>query len=317
MGYFLTGWRLRAFIASIILAAAGYLAVSLWAGWNEVLAAFIRIGILGTVLILSLSLVNYGLRFVRWQLYLRKLGHTVPGLASARIYLSGFALTTTPGKAGEAFRGILLKRRGISYPATFAAFISERLSDLVAVVLLALLGLAEYPQARGMVIIAVIGVVLFLTVLSNRTMLDRLANISQRKPGPLGDLLTALTRTLKNARRCHTPVLLLLATLISLVAWGAEAVAFYLALGWMNLGISLAFASFTYALSMLAGALSFMPGGLGGAEAVMVSLLMLKGTPAPEAIAATVFIRLTTLWFAVVIGMIALYFSQPEPKEVE
>ncbi len=53
-------------------------------------------------------------------------------------------------------------------------------------------------------------------------------------------------------------------------------------------------------------ALSFMPGGLGGAEAVMVALLMWKGVPSADAIAATVLIRLTTLWFAVGIGAVCM-----------
>lgn len=42
----------------------------------------------------------------------------------------------------------------------------------------------------------------------------------------------------------------------------------------------------------------------------MVSLLVLKGMTMPAAIAATVFIRLATLWFAVVIGLVALIRSR-------
>lgn len=43
-------------------------------------------------------------------------------------------------KAGELLRGIFLKTRGMPYKQSTAAFLSERLSDLVAVVLLAMLG---------------------------------------------------------------------------------------------------------------------------------------------------------------------------------
>jgi uncharacterized protein (TIRG00374 family) len=63
---------------------------------------------------------------------------------------------------------------------------------------------------------------------------------------------------------------------------------------------------FVYALAMLAGAVSFMPGGLGGAEAVMVGLLVWKGMDGADAVAATVLIRLATLWFAVAIGAVML-----------
>ena len=42
----------------------------------------------------------------------------------------------------------------------------------------------------------------------------------------------------------------------------------------------------------------------------MISLLVLKGMSTPDAIAATVFIRLATLWFAVLIGLVALIKSR-------
>lgn len=317
---YLGGWRLKALILSIVAATAGYLAFSLWGGWQDVVAAFVLIGISGTAIALAMSLVNYGLRFVRWQMYLAQLGHHVKWMPSLRIYLSGFALTTTPGKAGEAFRGVLLKQRNVPFPATFAAFVSERLSDLVAVVLLTLLGLSQYPQARGIVLAGVVGIVVVLICLSSQTLLDRLHAWSSERGGKLMAFIAHTTNMLADARRCHSPGLLAMATLISVVAWGAEALAFYWVLNWLGADISLTFAVFVYSLSMLAGALSFLPGGLGGAEAVMISLLVLKGMATPAAVAATVFIRLATLWFAVVIGLVALIKSRhgenPEARAI-
>ena len=43
-----------------------------------------------------------------------------------------------------------------------------------------------------------------------------------------------------------------------------------------------------------------------GTEAVMVGLLLANGIPQGDAIAATLVIRLATLWFAVAIGALAL-----------
>jgi len=310
VGTGIDGWRLKALILSIIVATVGYLAFSLWGGWQEVVAAFVRIGWLGTAIALALSLVNYALRFGRWQLYLAHLGYRVPPLASARIYLSGFALTTTPGKAGEAFRGVLLRHHGMPFAAAFAAFVSERLSDLVAILLLTLVGLSQYPKAHGMVMLAAAAIGVALVCLSSRRVLDGIKRWASHRHGKLMGMLVHTTDMLLDARRCHSPAVLTAATLISVVAWGAEALAFYWVLDWLGADISLSFAVFVYALSMLAGALSFMPGGLGGAEAVMVSLLIFKGMPMPNAVAATVFIRLATLWFAVFIGLVALYRSR-------
>ena len=57
---------------------------------------------------------------------------------------------------------------------------------------------------------------------------------------------------------------------------------------------------------MLIGAISFLPGGLGGAEVTMTALLMLNGMDNGAAVAATLLIRLTTLWFAVVLGLLVM-----------
>jgi uncharacterized membrane protein YbhN (UPF0104 family) len=46
-----------------------------------------------------------------------------------------------------------------------------------------------------------------------------------------------------------------------------------------------------------------VPGGLGGTEAVMIGVLLWQQVPMELAVAATLLIRMTTLWFAVVIGM--------------
>ena len=112
----LSNWHYRAVLWSVLLAAIGYLGFALWSGWRDVASAVGKVGVLGVGIALSLSLVNYGLRFIRWQAYLRAMDHPVPWWPSLKIYLAGFALTTTPGKAGEALRGVLLRRWGDSLP---------------------------------------------------------------------------------------------------------------------------------------------------------------------------------------------------------
>ncbi|RMM28344.1 putative integral membrane protein [Pseudomonas syringae pv. pisi] len=302
----LSGWRYRAVILSIVFSAMGYMGFSLWGGWQAVSAATGKVGLLGIGVALLMSAINYALRFVRWQLYLSVLGHPLAWRKSLRIYLAGFALTTTPGKAGEALRGVLLRPLGVPYPQSFAAFVSERLSDLLAIVLLTLFGLSWYPQAQPMILLGLALVLTGSLVLSRRHLLERLQVSLSTKNTRVSSLWQQLFNVLLAARQCLHGNVLLTASLLSLLAWSAEALAFYWMLGWMGAQIPLTFAVFTYALAMLAGALSFMPGGLGSAEAVMVGLLMFKGMPGADAIAATLLIRLATLWFAVAIGAVML-----------
>jgi uncharacterized protein (TIRG00374 family) len=57
---------------------------------------------------------------------------------------------------------------------------------------------------------------------------------------------------------------------------------------------------------LLAGALPFLPGGLGGVELAMVALLVATGVSAETALTATVVFRAMTYWAAVVCGVLAL-----------
>lgn len=309
-------WQSRAVIASVLAAALGYLGFSLWSGWTNVAQAIARVGPGGIGVILVLSLVNYLLRFVRWQAFLRKLQADAPLGPSLRIYFAGFALTTTPGKAGEVVRALFLRPFGIPYSSTLAAFVSERLSDLLAIVLLTLLCLSPYPAARPAIFAALAIVGLGIALLAMPTLLARVVDAS-KEGTRIGAILRTGAALLLDIRRCHSAGMIVLASVCSLVAWAAEAYAFALLLGWLGFSCTTAFAMFTYTVSILCGALSMAPGGLGGAEAVMIAILISAGMDHGDAVAATVAIRLCTLWFAVLLGALALTAqrtSQPRAR---
>lgn len=304
------GTRIPMLVLSVLLAALAYLGVSLWAGSADVWRAIQRVGLAGLAGMVLLSLVNYGLRFVRWQMYLRVLGHPQPVAPSLRIYLGGFALTTTPGKAGEALRSVFLRERGVPVPVSMAALVSERLSDLLAVVALMMVGLGTFPglgllMAAGVLLLAALLVPLMLPV-PVQQQLARALRARLPAAGRLATGLQAVCGVLSQARACHAPRVLLPAAGLSLVAWMAEAWAFHLMLGWLGLSDSLNFSTLVYAAGVLAGAVSFLPGGLGGSEATMVGMLLWAGHAHAPAVAATLLIRVTTLWLAVLLGAVAL-----------
>jgi uncharacterized protein (TIRG00374 family) len=72
-----------------------------------------------------------------------------------------------------------------------------------------------------------------------------------------------------------------------------------------DMGVSLGLANsvFVFALATLVGGASFLPGGLGGFEATMIALLSAMDIPLSTALAATLVLRLTTLWFGVALGL--------------
>lgn len=298
---------LRTLSLSVVLAVAGYALFTLWGGWREVYASLRLVGVQTVVVLLLLSLVNYGVRFARWHGYLRRFGHRVPRIFHLHAYLTGFALTTTPGKAGEALRGLFLKPLGVPYTQSVGALFAERLSDLIAVAILCLPGLWFYPPAQPMAVAACLLLPATVWLLQRDVWLAAARRRAEASaPSLWARAAVHALAMVQCAGRLLRPSPLVLGLVMGLVAWGAEAYAFYYLLREMELAIALPVAVFIYSFSMLVGAISFLPGGLGSAEITMALLLVLNGASSAEAAGATVVIRLATLWFAVVIGVIAL-----------
>ncbi len=306
-GILINRWRLRALSLSVLVSVGGYALFTVWGGWDEVVEALLRIGPLDVAALLLLSSVNYGLRFLRWHGYLRYLHHPVPWRFDLHAYLTGFALTTTPGKAGEALRGVFLKPMGVPYVASVGALFAERFADLITVVLLCLPGLWSYPPAQPWVIATLGAIAVGLWVLRQEQWLERGERYwATHHDGRMAAFLRHLLHTVRHSSRLFAMGPIAAALAIGVVAWGAEALAFFYLLHQMGLALALPVAVFIYAFSMLVGALSFLPGGLGGAEVTMALLLVLNGATSAEAATATLLIRLATLWFAVLIGLAAL-----------
>jgi len=105
------------------------------------------------------------------------------------------------------------------------------------------------------------------------------------------------------------PAPLAVGTVLSTLAWALEVGALGAVLAGFD-GVSLPWdaTAFAYSASTIAGALAMMPGGLGVTEAGMTGLLEALGdeamTPA-VATAATMLVRVATLWWAEAVGLVA------------
>jgi glycosyltransferase 2 family protein len=291
---------------SVALAALGYLGLSLWAGWREVVTAIVKVGPIMLAGLLALSLVNYLLRFLRWARYLALLDAPVAWRINLDAYFSGFALTTSPGKLGEMLRSVLLKPHGVPAAASIAAFFAERASDLLAILVLTAVGLWAYAPARPVVGLALAGVGVALLLVQWTALITTIDRWALAKPQKWAKLVVRLCEIVLHFRRCFSLPALSMGVTIGVIAWFAEGLGFWWLLSALGHPLPLATAVFIYAFAMLVGGLSFLPGGLGSSEAVMIGLLALNGFPEAAAVTATLICRLATLWFAVALGAVFL-----------
>lgn len=304
-------------IFSSLIAMAFYAVSVALSDHEQILIQLKSLTISQVCLIFGLSLLNYAIRFVRWHGYLNVLGHRIPIMSNLMCYLAGFAFTTTPGKAGEAIRSVYLKQHDVGYKHSLATLVTERILDVFAMLILAALLVYWLDDfSWGFYLIAFLTCGLLLMLATDRVMdkirvwMQRCLQLSEKTL--VGHFLELVQHSLDLMRRR----LLLGALVMGIIAWGAEGVAFYYILEFLGVEIDLSVAIGIYAASMIVGAISFIPGGLGSAEAVMGGLLVLAGVSMPVAIAATLVCRVATLWFAVAIGIVfMLLLERKQPLE--
>ena len=172
---------------------------------------------------LALSVFNYLVRFARWRIYLDALGHRLPGYDLLLCYLSGFAFTVSPARAGEGVRSFYLREHGVTYSESIATLFVERLLDLLTIIVLAsLVILVSHAYGWLLLSMALIAIVA-LIVICRPALPDWLVHQSGRHPARrTSKWLAVLAKLLRSSRTLLHPRLLLLGTLLGLLSWGAE-----------------------------------------------------------------------------------------------
>ena len=255
----------------------------------------------GLAAALGLALVNYLLRYLRWEMYLRALDIRVPLSVSAPVFVAGLALSITPGKAGELLKSVWLNRRaGVPVSASAPAVVMERLTDVMSVGLLGLTGIVLLPTAVALVVGGILAAVVIAGILAA----SRYGEFALRLP-VLRRWREPLSQSLDGLRRLMTPGMLTSAVILGGLAWAAEGLALWIVIVAIGEWVSPLVAIPISAAAALVGAVTALPGGLVGFEGSMVALLRQAGLDAPTAALATLLTRLATLWFAVLIGLLA------------
>lgn len=296
----------RRMLVPLLLAVVVLVLLAMIADGGELLAALRRFDPRLLVPVLALSLLNYGLRFLRWELYLRSLAVRLTLPDSLAILLVGFVLSITPGKAGELGKAWLARSLGGGAARrTVAVVIAERVSDLVGMLLVAGLGALALPGGGWLAAGCAAAAVTLVSLLGWAPAIAWLLRLGRRLPR-LGDRLEILEEVYGGFRSLLRPRLLLPSTLLSAVAWGAEGVGFWLVVRAYDPAASWLVSLFNYGASTLAGAVSMLPGGLLASEGALTALLGYQGLDTAAAASATLVIRGATLWFAVGLGLAAL-----------
>lgn len=309
-------------LISIAIGALVYLAFSIYADLDKLILAFFNFNWLWLPIILALSFLNYIFRFFKWHYYVNILDIKLTYKTSFLIFLSAFTMSVTPGKMGEVLKSYLLKEEnGTPVSKSAPIVLAERLTDFVSIVLLCILGSIVFDYGKSLIII--IGLVFIFTII-----ILSMRNLSLK----IISFFETFNFLKKHIQKIHTAYdsvytmlkikPLIIATIISIISWSFECIGFYLVINIFSepvgLEISILSATFIYAFSTLIGAIAMLPGGVGVTEASLTGLLVFSKIPKDISVASTIMIRLATLWFAVLVGVVAvLIFQRITNKKIE
>jgi len=258
----------------------------------------------------GLVLCNYALRTVRFRIYLRALGIRVLWREALLIFVGGIFFSVSPGKMGEVFKGYLLhKRHGAPITDSATVVVAERFTDVVALLCLAAVGVAQYGAHVGLYLIVLLLCLGFLAAVAH----PRLIPAFVRRVEPLLAQHPRLATLLASVHRVHAalrvlcqPRWLLIGIALAAGAWAFECVALRLLFDGAGGGGGIGGVIVIYAMATLFGAVSMLPGGVGTTEAVMIALSLQPAfalhLAAPEVTLVTLLIRFCTLWFGVALG---------------
>jgi uncharacterized protein (TIRG00374 family) len=298
-------------LVSLVLGALVFIGLSAYADFSEVIDGLSRFRWEYLPAVLGLTTVNYGLRFLKWQYYLKTIGvEGFPARQSALIYFSGLGMVVTPGKVGEWLKCYLLRElHGTPFSRSAPIVIAERLTDSLGLVVLGAAGLVVFGDAWPAFVVVVLGGAVIFVVARHRPLAYWILHRLERLPLVAGFAQHA-EEFYNSSYALLSPKVLGAMTLLSVVSWGFEVLAFYVVL--MGLGVeggadTLLKASFIMPAATLASALLLTPGGLGVAEGGITGLSqVLLDMPKSDAAVGTLVIRFGTLWFGVIVGLVAL-----------
>jgi uncharacterized protein (TIRG00374 family) len=293
----------------MLLAVLIYGAFVFISGYRELGSRLANFAWLAFVAACALAFTNYLLRFLKWEYYLRLL--EIRGIGkfdSLCIFLSGFVLTVTPGKVGEVFKSLLLNEtHKVPIARTAPIVVAERLTDLIGIIGLITIGSLGF---RGGLVWAALGALVvgsIMIVIMSPRLFEKALKLLERIPGPGKRMAPKIRESWQSLRVLTTPRALILPTVLSVGAWSLEGFALWVILKGFAAQIAAAPAMFFYSVATLAGALIPVPGGLGVTEGSLKGQLQAIGAvDGSTSTASMLLVRFATLWFAVVVGFVAL-----------
>ena len=284
----------------IIFAVVVYLIMGIYADFGSLLSAIEKFNWIFIPVMLILVMIAYMIRFLKWNLFLKSVGVNLKLKDNLFVFFSGLGMIITPAKVGEIWKGWLIKDiNGESLSKTVPVVITDRVTDLIGLVILSLLGILYYKDGIYILMALILIFAGFFVAVRSEKISVKLISILENRAGKYSKDIKTMHATFLKLLNPKNMVGL---SFLSVFAWFFECLALYFVIIGFGQSISVILSTFVFSFASLIGAISMIPGGLGIAEATISGMLQYFGLTSVDSVGAAIIIRFGTLWFGAILG---------------
>lgn len=257
--------------------------------------------------ILFLAPLSWIVVFLRWHLLLKNSNIIIPKKENFKIYMSGFAMSATPGKVGELIKTQMLHSKyGIPRKKTAPIIISEQFYNIFGILVVSILGLFYFDFSIYVVFLT--GSILFCAflLLSSEKLFGKFTTLIS-KIKFLQKFVPSLSDSYLILQKSTRGKIFVTSSILSIIFWLLESLIAFLILFSFDVKIFefLQIAA-TYTTSIIIGVASFLPMGIGVVEGSLVGFFSYQGVELSLALTLVIFIRIFTRWYGVITGFVLM-----------
>ena len=261
-------------------------------------------------LILLLVSASWVPLIIKWHFLLKNCEIDIPLTKSILVFLSGTAFEITPGQIGALMKSQILKTiYNIPRTKTAPIVLVEKVYDLIGAILASIIGIIILGVYPHLIVIAILVLAVIFFFMYYRPASELFfKRISKLKF--FSKYIENISESYKTVQKSTNVKVATVCILLAVTYWFIiSAAAYYILIGFDINILDYLKVLAIYVTSILLGAISFIPAGIGITEGTLAGLLTLEGIGVSTALILSVMIRILTLWYSVGIGFIALKFT--------
>ncbi|SHO42866.1 membrane hypothetical protein [Nitrosotalea sinensis] len=302
-------FNLNRVILFIILIIVFYTIFILFADLEKFSSEFKKINLYFVPLILGIHLISLFFYSLRQKVLLDSLDIRLSLKQNIIFQFTGYSMLITPGGLGELIKTHFLKQiHSKKYVETVPVVLAEKYHNLFALTVIITVMLFFKSDFEIEIIVGIIWILLIISLAIIKSHKIFLVN-KLPKIGIFKKIFENMTDFSSTLLMLTQKKVFVKCFCLGLIAVFTDAIAIYLC--FLAFGIHYSFIDSTLftGISLVVGAISFLPGGIGITDLSIAGLLVRSGIITSLALTLTIFIRFMITWSTVLIGIITLRFA--------